>query len=124
MVKLKDDKRFSVLNNQTSIFFWGWDINFNYEYEGGKYYFQWWGRPNEKELDVYLMEDDWSFKERDKDNRTTDKGTDEDEYYCFRVDKNTTSESFTKMLECLINQYEADKQNKPCYDDCQNKICK
>ena len=116
LVKLKDDKRFSVLNNQTSIFFWGWNINFNYEDEGGKYYFQWWGRPNEKELDVYLMEDDWSFKERDKDNRTTDKGTDEDNYFCFRVTKDmeTNTKHFTDQLDNLIKQAFPEESDKQC----------
>jgi hypothetical protein len=102
LVKLKDDKRFSVLNNQTSIFFWGWNIDFNYEYKGSSYYFQWWGRPNEKERDVYLMEDDWSFKERDKDNRTTDKGTDEDNYFCFQVKDDASIKDFIKSLNDLI----------------------
>lgn len=85
-----------------SDFFWGWNINFNYEYKGSGYSFQWWGRPNEKERDVYLMEDDWSFKERDKDNRTTDKGTDEDNYFCFRVKDDASIEDFIKSLNDLI----------------------
>lgn len=98
--------------------FWGWNIKFSYKNN----YFQWYGNPNEKELDVYLMENvmenDWTYKKRP--NHTS---TDEDNYYCFKVDENTTSDIFTKMLDCLIHQVEADKQNKPCYDDCQDKNC-
>lgn len=93
------------------------NVNFKYN----NHFFQWWGSPNAKELDIYLMTDNW--EEYQKHSKTTDKGTDEDEYYCFRVDENTTSDIFTKMLDCLIHQVEADEQNKPCYDDCQNKIC-
>lgn len=95
-------------------YLYGWNINFKYD----NHFFQWYGNPNEKELDVYLMENDWTYKKRP--NHTS---TDEDNYYCFKVDENTTSDIFTKMLDCLIHQVEADEQNKPCYDDCQDKNC-
>ena len=65
--------------------------------------------PNEKELDIYLMGDNWAgYKKRQ--NPTNDKGTEEDTHFCFRVDENTTPESFTGMLDDLIAQAEADKQ--------------
>ncbi len=96
------------------------DKNVDFKYKN--YYFQWYGNPNEKELDIYLMTDNWADYQK-RQNPTTDKGTEEDEYYCFRVDENTTQKSFTEMLYCLIQQAQADKQNKPCYDDSKNKIC-
>ena len=109
LVKLKDDKSFSVLNNQTSIFFWGWNINFNYKYKGSGYSFQWVGRPNEKELDVYLMENDWAdYKKRL--NPTSDKGTDEDNYFCFRVKDDASIESFIESLKALIDLANKEQQ--------------
>ena len=82
-------------------FFWGLNINFKYK----EYFFQWYGTPNDNELDVYLMEENWNnYKERA--NQTTDKKTDEDTYYCFRVtpemEKNT--DLFTKELDRLIKE--------------------
>lgn len=81
--------------------FWGWNIKFSYKNN----YFQWYGNPNEKELDVYLMENNWAdYKKRP--NPTSDKGTDEDIYYCFRVTKdmeNDTSQ-FMNALNKLIEQ--------------------
>lgn len=98
----------SLLNSNTitsdaqmgdSDFFWGWNINFSYK----NHFFQWWGNPNEKQLDVYLMEDDWAdYKKRPYPS--TDIKTDEDKFYCFRVDENTTTESFKQELEKLIAQ--------------------
>lgn len=81
--------------------FWGWNIKFSYKNN----YFQWYGNPNEKKLDVYLMENDWAnYKERP--NPTSDKGTDEDRYYCFRVTKDMESEpsKFTDALDELIKK--------------------
>ena len=104
----------SLLNSNTittdarmknSDFLWGWNINFSYEDR----FFQWWGNPNKKELDVYLMEENWiNYKKRR--NPTNDKGTDEDNYFCFRVDASTTPATFALMLKELITQAEADKQ--------------
>lgn len=82
-------------------FFWGWNINFKYK----DHFFQWWGYPNEKELDVYLMENDWAdYKKRP--NPLSDKGPDEDKYYCFRVTKEMESDptKFTNALDSLINE--------------------
>ena len=81
--------------------FWGWNIKFSYKNN----YFQWYGNPNEKELDVYLMENDWAdYKKRP--NPTSDKGTDEDIYYCFRVTKDMESDpsKFTDALDELIKK--------------------
>ncbi len=80
-------------------YLYGWNINFKFN----NHFFQWWGNPNEKELDVYLMEDDWKdYKERP--NPTTDKGTDEYRFYCFRVDANEDADSFVEKLDNLIKQ--------------------
>lgn len=79
------------------------DKNVNFKY--GCHFFQWWGYPNEKELDIYLMENDWTdYKKRP--NPTSDKGTDEDIYYCFRVTKDMESDTsqFIKALKNLIEQ--------------------
>ena len=68
------------------------------------------------------METDWAdFKTFP--NPTTDKGTDEDSYYCFRVDATTDSKSFTKKLDCLIARAFTEESDKTCCIDCQNKIC-
>ena len=51
------------------------------------------------------MENDWAnYKERP--NPTSDKGTDEDKYYCFRVTKDMESDTskFTDALDELIKQ--------------------
>ena len=106
----------SLLNSKTittdaqmgdSKFFWGWNINFSYK----NHFFQWWGNPNEEELDIYLMEDNWAgYKKRQ--NPTNDKGTEEDTHFCFRVTAETTPESFTKMLDKLTAQVEEDEQSK------------
>lgn len=78
------------------------DVNFKYN----SHFFQWWGTPNEKELDVYLMENDWKdYKKRPKP--TTDKGTDEDKYYCFRVETDNP-DIFLKRLDELIEKEEKD----------------
>ena len=79
------------------------NVLFKYNY----HFFQWWGNPNEKELDVYLMENNWSdYKKRP--NPTTDKGTDEDIHYCFRVTKDMEADTskFTDALDNLIKDSE------------------
>ena len=81
------------------------NVDFKYKFNDKYYYFNWWGNPNETELDVYLTEDNWNdYKKRP--NPTSDKGTDEDIYYCFRVTKdmeNDTSQ-FMNALNKLIEQ--------------------
>lgn len=81
--------------------FWGWNIKFSYKNN----YFQWYGNPNEKKLDVYLMEKDWAdYKKRP--NPTSDKCPDEDNYYCFRVteDMKSNPSKFIDALNKLIEQ--------------------
>ena len=66
-------------------YFFGWDVDFKYRYNGKDYFFRWYGEPSKKELDVYLMEDNWvNYKQRDNITGPKEKGTDEDNYYCFR----------------------------------------
>ena len=80
-------------------------VDKNVDFKYGCHFFRWWGYPNEKELDVYLMENDWAnYKERP--NPTSDKGTDEDRYYCFRVAKDMESDpsKFTDALDELIKK--------------------
>lgn len=79
------------------------DVNFKYK----DHYFQWYGVPNKKELDVYLMKNEWTdYKKRP--NPTSDKGTEEDSHYCFRVTKEMEEEvsKFTEALDKLIHDSE------------------
>lgn len=79
--------------------FYGNNIDFKYR----DYFFRWYGNPNERELDVYLMKDNWTeYKKRP--NPTYDKGTDEDTHYCFRVEDGMTPEQFLNKLDDLINE--------------------
>ena len=81
------------------------NVDFKYKFNDKYYYFNWWGTPNETELDVYLTEDNWNdYKKRP--NPTSDKGTDEDIYYCFRVTKDMESDTskLTDALDELIKQ--------------------
>lgn len=81
------------------------NVDFKYKFNDKYYYFNWWGNPNEIELDVYLTEDNWNdYKKRP--NPTSDKGTDEDIYYCFRVTKDMESDpsKFTDALDELIKK--------------------
>lgn len=73
----------------------------NVDFKYGCHFFRWWGYPNEKKLDVYLMDNDWAdFKKRP--NPTNDKCTDEDIYYCFRVTKDMDSDP-SKFTDVLVN---------------------
>lgn len=79
------------------------NVDFKYKLNDKYYYFNWRGNPNETELDVYLTEDNWNdYKKRS--NPTSDKGTDEDIYYCFRVTKDMERDQFIKALNKLIEQ--------------------
>lgn len=82
-------------------YLYGWDIDFKFK----TFFFRWFGNPNDKELDVYLMEEKWNdYKKRA--NPTTEKNTEEDEWYCFRVtpkmEEYTTL--FTEELYRLIDE--------------------
>lgn len=106
---LSDLLKLSVISTDAQMgnsnFFWGWNINFSYK----NHHFQWYGQPNEKKLDVYLMEEDW-INCKVRCCPTNHKGTDEDTYFCFRVDMSTTPNTFTNKLNDLISQAAADKQ--------------
>lgn len=74
--------------------------NVNFKFKDN--YFQWWGEPDKKQLDVYLMDSDWKdYKKRPRP--TEDKNTDEDKYYCFRVNRETKPDDFIEMLNSLID---------------------
>lgn len=68
-------------------------------------FFQWWGSPNEKELDVYLMEDDWKYYKKRQDPPIEGE-PDSKNYYCFPVTKDMEkdTDTFTKELDGLIAQ--------------------
>ena len=88
-------------------YLYGWNINFKYNKDNNPYFFQWWGNPNEKKLDIYLMENDWAnYKKRP--NPTNDKGTDEDIYFCFRVTEDMECETskFIEALDILVKYSE------------------
>lgn len=107
------DKCIIVQNTNFVSYF---DVNFKYNDN----VFQWYGVPNEKKLDVYLMKDEWAKK---RPNPTNKKGTDEDNYYCFKVSNvmETDTSLFTKQLDCLIQQACAEEAGKDCFSDCPNK---
>jgi hypothetical protein len=82
-------------------------VDFKYKLNDKYYYFNWWGNPNETELDVYLTEDNWNdYKKRP--NPTSDKGTEEYSHYCFQVTKEMEEEvsKFTEALDKLIHDSE------------------
>lgn len=109
-----------------SVFFWGWDIDFQYN----GYFFRWLVYPraknpdneDRKELDVYLMGDNW------KDYKTHDpiKGTDTEKatHFCFSVTKEMEQNAnlFTKQLDCLIIQAYPDADKSVC-EECKEKDC-
>jgi hypothetical protein len=84
--------------------FWGWDVDFQYKNN----FFKWYRNYDNRGCDIYLTDQDGNYLRRL--NPTIVKETDENTYFCFRVDAKTTPESFTKMLDGLIAQVEADKQ--------------
>ena len=88
-------------------YLYGWDINFQYKEND----FQWFGNPNDQELDVYLMyknkEGHLDYLKRNK--KLHNEETDNMEYFCFRVESNTTKDSFLKKLDDLISQRGKDK---------------
>jgi hypothetical protein len=89
------------------------NVYFKYKFNDKYYYFNWWGNPNEKELDVYLTEENWNdYKRRAKP--TTDKNSDEDTHYCFRVTQEMEQDTslFINELKRLIK--EAEEDDKQC----------
>ncbi len=79
-------------------------VDKNVDFKYCSHFFRW-CYPNEKVLDVYLMENDWAdYKKRP--NPTSDIGTDEDIYYCFRVteDMECNTDKFIEALNILIKQ--------------------
>jgi hypothetical protein len=88
-------------------FFYGKNINFKYKYNDMYYFFQWYGSPNNAELDIYLMVDNWTdYKKRI--NPTKENNTDEDEFFCFKVTPNMSLENFLISLDGLIAQERAE----------------
>ncbi|GEM_PF-1007938 len=95
------------------------DVNFRYN----NHCFQWYGVPNGKELDVYLMEDEWAnyIKRPNYEEGKLDK----DNHYCFRVTQEMESDTslFTNKLDCLIAQAYPNESDKTYCVNCQSKIC-
>ena len=75
-------------------------VDKNVDFKCGCHFFRW-CYPNEKKLDVYLMENDWADLKK-RPNPTNDKCTDEDIYYCFRVTKDMESDP-SKFTDALVN---------------------
>ena len=101
------------------------NVDFKYKSHDKYYYFNWWGNPNDKELDVYLTEDNWpDYKYKKQPDPNTDK-TNEDSYYCFRVTKEMEENTalFTNELESLIAQAGTNDSEKEICKTCQEKIC-
>lgn len=77
-----------------------WGIHINFAYDG--HYFQWWGTPDDYQLDVYLMKNDNGKDYQQRHEPPLKNVSDEENYYCFRVDDNETVDSFINKLENLI----------------------
>ena len=108
------------INDSNLSFWWGWDINF--EYEG--HCFKWLHSPSDKELDIYLMKNNWeNYKPRTI--KIVSKGTDEDNFYCFRVTKEMESDTslFAKELDRLIAQARTNDSETMIHKNCQERIC-
>ena len=103
----------NIVVPQTNFVYY-FDVNFKYNNN----FFQWYGNPNDSELDVYLMNGIWCDYKRRSDFK--EGRPDKDNYYCFEVNDTTNLESFKQMLNNLIQEAEAHGQ--PCYNECQNKI--
>ncbi|MBR6659155.1 MAG: DUF262 domain-containing protein [Paludibacteraceae bacterium] len=105
LAELKCDDRIIDYSNENSIpncrYYKCKNHNVNFKYNN--HFFQLMGNPNEKELDIYLMENDWTVNKK-RPNPTSDKGTDEDIYYCFRITKDMERDQFIKALNKLIEQ--------------------
>ena len=97
LIKINSEHKISGVD-----LFWGWDINFEYS----SCCFQWWRNYDDQNCDIYLMENDWNGYKRP--NPTSDKGTNEDNYYCFKVDETDSSDSFVEKLDNLIKQAKSD----------------
>lgn len=105
----------SSINSKQKIdglnYYKGWNINFEYS----ENYFTWYTNDT-----ICLMNKEWKSKKL-RDEKLGD--IPENTYYfkaeCFE------SSVLLDNLNCLINQAQAqdDEQNKPCYDDCQDKNC-
>ena len=97
------------------------NVDFKYETKGKCYYFQWYGAPSVKELDIYLLDENWEYKTRP--NHEQDK-IDKDNYYCFGITEEMQSDPslFTKELDCLIAQAYQGADKSVC-EKCKDKIC-
>ena len=100
------------------------DKNVDFIYKN--HFFQWWGNPNDKELDVYLMEEkDNRINYKQRHNQIIEGLPDNESYYCFRVTKEMEEDTalFIDKLECLIAQTFPDESDKAHCVDCQNETC-
>lgn len=113
-------KEFRVSNSNCK-YLYGLNIDFKYNNE---YHFRWYGSPNDKELDVYLMEDKWADYKKRTNSTTDNKGTDEDRYFCFSVTDEMEQDNslFTNQLDCLIIQAYLDADKSVC-EKCKEKDC-
>ncbi len=96
-----ESKIYTGQKNDKGSFFWGEHVDFKYK----EYFFQWYGNPNEKELDVYLMDNDWAdYKKRQEP--VNDEQTDRRDFYCFSVtaEMNNDTSLFIDELDKLIEQ--------------------
>lgn len=100
------------------------DKNVDFIYKN--HFFQWWGNPNDKKLDVYLMEEkDNRINYKQRHDQIIEGLPDNESYYCFRVTKEMEEDTalFIDKLECLIAQTFPDESDKTHCVDCQNETC-
>lgn len=97
--KVELRKKERIVSNTNFVTFF--DVDFKYN----GFFYRWYGEPNDNELDVYLMENEWKdYKERKYPKN--DKGTDEDKYFCFKVTEDMNGDVFILKLMSIVNQYE------------------
>lgn len=82
-------------------------VDRNVDFKYNNHFFQWWGNPNDTELDIYLMEDNGChYKQRQ--NPKIEEQPDNINYYCFEVTENMTIDDFCEKLDELIEQAKSD----------------
>ena len=96
----------------------------NVDFKFKNHFFQWYGTPNDNELDVYLMEEDNWNNYKKRHNPKIEGQPDNVNYYCFRVtpEMETNTSLFTDKLDCLIAQAYPDADKSIC-EKCKEKIC-
>ncbi|NLI37096.1 MAG: DUF262 domain-containing protein [Bacteroidales bacterium] len=105
---LVDNHQITIKNNKEidghNLKFW-WGKNIEFSYNG--HLFRWWGRPNAIEVDIYLLEDNNEWAER---NPPVGANSDLEKYYCFRISgEQGSAELLIDGMNKLIDEYSKKK---------------